>query len=220
MGPFLRAAKWRTLSLQRLNDRAPQILPPAHGSRFQNIVYATQRVAKISCGCSMQKDSFLWEAARESSLNRKRPSCISPSSRFSSLQFRNCSLCTQTSSGYTRTLRLRLVSNRIAIERERSGSTLLGSRGQAALVACAAWAGASAPRMERSATASTAGPSSRVQPRNDLRVLCFACDMVQAVAVLAPQPRLARQPPCAVAAQDRRWERERSPVEARWRSGV
>ena len=31
MGPFLRAAKWRALSLERLNDRAPQILPPTHG---------------------------------------------------------------------------------------------------------------------------------------------------------------------------------------------
>ena len=30
LGPFLRATKWRTLSLERLNDRAPQILPPPH----------------------------------------------------------------------------------------------------------------------------------------------------------------------------------------------
>ena len=28
LGPFLRAAIWRSLSLERLNDRAPQILPP------------------------------------------------------------------------------------------------------------------------------------------------------------------------------------------------
>ena len=70
--------------------------------------------------------------------------------------------CTWNARGCCETPRIR--------ERERSESTLLlglllESRGQPALVICAAWAG-SAPRMECSATSSTAGHLNRVQQRS------------------------------------------------------